>query len=765
MTYPLLPYSQLVYDMLRDTPGVYQYGPIVYRINKDDVDTGRLRYAVEAALRQHPAFQMIIDDSGQTFIERDDILVGEYHSIRIDASEDSVCVSVSINRILGDTYSWLVLIQDIFNAYNGVPLRYDGYVDYLERVEANKRTDRYQIHKVWLEEQFGNIDCPVRPHTDIPLDTETMPISGVYADEYALSMSGRSYSEGLEQLAHSEHISQYAFFSLCVALAIMDYENTDAAALTWAYQGRDTLEEQNIFGSLHKDVPMRIQRCVDRKSLLRQARDQVRSGIAHSDYPFTLTAPYCHIWNFAVNVLQQPDLNNVYAKSPIPFEVVMPHNDGPAIAYSLLDVEIENTESGSIRLVYKYSATHYKEESIRRFARLVRRNADWLLGFHHTVTERLRNLLDGDSWLRDCMEQSLAKGAAMCPDKRMNPVRSIDGLLCFLDRFLTCMPWQSLGLGEDLCMFRRMDQSTGYFLYLFDQPLDALKGKGYLYPSVQYVPCVAAWIKEFNNAWRVFLDSTDSWNADYYEEVAADGLFGLDKGWYEPKENWHTWNEFFARKLSSPAARPVGNAVVVAPTDGILQPCVQIDMHSCLTVPDCLALKTSSVRSVADLLGDSPYRNDFAGGCMLHQMLDFYDYHRVHSPVDGTVADMRVIDGYSGSGGVVIWDNERKRYAYDNPNELGFQMIETRGVLVLDTACCGKVAVIPVGMAQVCSVNWVDGLGVGKAVRKGDELGFFLCGGSDVMLLFQKNVDIRLVSEVGCQLLMGVSLCNIAEKN
>lgn len=758
--FPLLPYSQLVFEMMHEISGIYDFS-LCIRFDQRLVDVRHLEKSVTKAVNNHPALLSQIDQDGIQHFAPD--VKNPYFHIDVREEEGSVLLTVRINRILGDGTSFQLLLEDILKAYEGIILKPDYYFSYLNKVEEHKKSEEYKKHKYLLEEEYGTITCPVRPHTDIPLDTEVVPVAGMFADEYLLSVSGESYSDGIEQLAGSEHISPNAFFSLCAALAIMDYENTDEAALTWAYLGRDTLEEQSIFGSLHKDIPMKISRYGDRKLLMRQARDQIRSGIAHSDYPLTLTAPYNQVWNYAVNVLQQPNLNAVYANSPFPFEVIEPHSDAPSIAYSLLDVEIEMADNGTVRLVYKYSATHYKEESIRRFARLVRRNADWLLGFHHPITRKLMDMFDADDWLRDCMEQSLEKSATMCPDKRMNPVRTVDDLQCFLDRFLTSMPWQSLGLGKDMSMFRRMDQSTGYFLFLFDQPLDALNGLGYLYPSIQYVPCVAAWIKEFNNAWREFLDSTDSWNDDYYKEIASDGLFGLDKGWYESKENWHTWNEFFARRLRYAEARPAGNAAVVAPADGILQPCVQIDSDSRLVVPDCVALKTSSVRSVADLLGESPYRNDFAGGCMVHQMLDFYDYHRMHSPVDGTIVDIRVIDGCSGSGGVVIWDEKRKRYAYDNPNELGFQMIETRGVLVIDTEGYGKVAVVPVGMAQVCSVNWTDGLEVGKAVRKGDELGYFLCGGSNVVLLFQKDRLVSLSVEPGGQILTGTNLALLYE--
>jgi hypothetical protein len=61
---------------------------------------------------------------------------------------------------------------------------------------------------------------------------------------------------------------------------------------------------------------------------------------------------------------------------PFAFEPIET-NVTPHIAYSLLDVEIYDGEELIIN--YRYSATHYKESSIRRFAALVRKYAEWLL--------------------------------------------------------------------------------------------------------------------------------------------------------------------------------------------------------------------------------------------------------------------------------------------------------------------------------------------------------------------------------------------------
>ena len=75
---------------------------------------------------------------------------------------------------------------------------------------------------------------------------------------------------------------------------------------------------------------------------------------------------------------------------------------------------------------------------------------------------------------------------------------------------------------------------------------------------------------------------------------------------------------------------------------------------------------------------------------------------------------------------------------------IGWQAIETRDSIVLDTDY-GLVAIIPVGMSQVSSCNFTEGLSVGDEVEKGDELGYFLFGGSDIVMIFQDGVDVNMV--------------------
>ena len=330
--------------------------------------------------------------------------------------------------------------------------------------------------------------------------------------------------------------------------------------------------------------------------------------------------------------------------------------------------------------------------------------------------------------LRSLLEQSLAQAAIANPHRETNPVRTVEEWCAYVERFARCMPWQGMDIGEEASFFRRIDQNIGYFYFLLDQPLDTLRDKGYIYPSLQYEPRVAAWLRDYNTAWGEWLSGPDSWNNSYYNLARTDARFELDTDRYESPDHWHSWNDFFTRKLNSQFS--ILNSQFISPCDGEIA---------------FSPVKTASIDNWLDLLSDSPYRDAFAGGETTHIVLDVFDYHRFHSPCDGTVLECKTIEGIHAGGGVIIWDEEQGRYRYDQLGVTDFQMLETRGVLILDTPAFGKIALVAVGVQQVSSVQWTHPklnsqfsiLNSQFSIRQGTELGCFKFGGSDIVLFFE----------------------------
>ena len=79
----------------------------------------------------------------------------------------------------------------------------------------------------------------------------------------------------------------------------------------------------------------------------------------------------------------------------------------------------------------------------------------------------------------------------------------------------------------------------------------------------------------------------------------------------------------------------------------------------------------------------------------------------------------------------------------DAPDSPGYQFIQARGLILIESEI-GLVAVLPIGMAQVSSVVLADNIKPGNWVNKGDEISKFQLGGSDIVMVFQKDAKVQL---------------------
>ncbi len=236
----------------------------------------------------------------------------------------------------------------------------------------------------------------------------------------------------------------------------------------------------------------------------------------------------------------------------------------------------------------------------------------------------------------------------MNPDRSTNPAQSLEQYYEFISWAERALPGDLLEQKPDATLYQRLDQSLGYLYYICDQPLDELKGRGFFNNSLQYVEPFASWNRSFVRSWGAFLNSPESWNEGYLRLAQADTTFGLDRGWYEDPSHWKTFNQFFARRLRSASQRPVAartdNSVLVSLSMPFLKGCGPSDNASRVIEEKGIAVKTGTVQSVAQLVGDqSKYQHAFAGGTFTHLFLDVGDYHHYHFPLSGVVREVTVI--------------------------------------------------------------------------------------------------------------------------
>ena len=365
-------------------------------------------------------------------------------------------------------------------------------------------------------------------------------------------------------------------------------------------------------------------------------------------------------------------------------------------------------------------------------------------------TLELISIIENNENIKSLLVKSIDQAKMVNPDKTTNPAQTLEEYYQFVTWAETCMPWSILPTTPYSSLYDKIDQSLNYFYFINDQPLPELEDMGFFNNSLQYVSPYNDWLVSFNKAWGLYLDTPESWNNEYYQLALTDDKFGLSYDWYEDPSNWKSFNQFFSRYLKSPDKRPISSpydsTVIVSPADAVPQGVWEIDANSNIVLEGGVAIKSGTLTSIVKLIGEeSEYKNEFAEGIMTHTFLDVQDYHRFHFPVSGVIKEMRIIDEQEAVGGIVTWDGSIQRYMFD-PTVTGWQSIETRGCVIIDTEKFGLVALLPIGMSQICSIKFEDNIHVGTSVNKGDMLGCFLFGGSDYVMVFQKNAGFELTA-------------------
>ena len=367
---------------------------------------------------------------------------------------------------------------------------------------------------------------------------------------------------------------------------------------------------------------------------------------------------------------------------------------------------------------------------------------------HKEITNDLILLLEKNPEINDMLNESIMEAKKINPNKLTNPVQSIEEYYNFIDEFSQLIPQQIIENPKNL-VFDQILQSLCYFYFLVDQPIKQLDSKNLFKNNLQYYPPFSDWLRKFANTWGDFLDTPESWNEKAYNGFYSDPNFGLQKGWYESPDNWKTFNEFFSRYLKSPDQRPIAfpenDSVVVSPADSVPQGVWRIDNESNIEVNEGLNIKNSIFFNVNELLSaDSEYKNAFANGVLTHTFLNVFDYHRYHFAVGGLIKEVKIIQ--ENVALEASWDPDKKIYI--PIDSTGWQFTQTRGYVVMETKDYGLVVLMPMGMAQVSSVNFEEDVKVGSVHKKGDMLGTFLFGGSDFIMLFQDKAGFEITAPI-----------------
>ena len=366
----------------------------------------------------------------------------------------------------------------------------------------------------------------------------------------------------------------------------------------------------------------------------------------------------------------------------------------------------------------------------------------------------LKSEISKNPELENLIKKAIEIGAKINPDLNTNPIRNLNDYFNFLNFTEKSLP-HILFFKEPkkFKIYEKIDQCLNYFFFISNIQLNELNKFNLYNNTLQYYQPYENFLKFFTLNWGKFLNSKDSWNENYYKIYLNDDLFNLKKNWYENHKNWKTFNQFFSRKLLNENSRPIfqqnDDKFLIIPADSTPQGIWQIKNGFIELNPNekKLILKSKEFLKISTLLSEkSSYKNHFKNGILTHSFLDVYDYHRFHFPISGTIKEIMKIEGNYAVGGSINWSEKEKKYLLDSSIP-SWESIETRALVVLENEIYGLIAILPVGMMPVCSIEFEPGLKVGKKVKKGEMIGTFLFGGSDFVIIFNENVDFKFTVE------------------
>ncbi|KAI1442340.1 putative phosphatidylserine decarboxylase [Annulohypoxylon stygium] len=326
------------------------------------------------------------------------------------------------------------------------------------------------------------------------------------------------------------------------------------------------------------------------------------------------------------------------------------------------------------------------------------------------------------------------------------------------------------------------------FYWIFNQPDVEIY-------QTQITPANAGTDPTWLSYWQVlyarqigsFLDTKDSTSG--IDSFYKNPIYNTEADKWEdpPGGEWASFNQFFARHWKDiDEARPLNPDDTA---DNVVTSAADSRFGDTFPVENGIVEIKGFQWPIKKLLQES--WDDFNDGCFMHAFLSPSDYHRQHAPVSGEVLEAKVIpelvylhvtkDSDSSPGLVadrgllvkkpltterrlkqLLAGGGKKLRSLINgaginlteditaPDDPGYQWCQTRGLIVIQTENYGKVAVLPIGMAQVSSV--VLSVEKGQTVTKGDEISYFQFGGSDIVLVFEKPVDYSVVMGDKCNI-------------
>lgn len=323
------------------------------------------------------------------------------------------------------------------------------------------------------------------------------------------------------------------------------------------------------------------------------------------------------------------------------------------------------------------------------------------------IVQKLRNYLYDEQFVQPEFERAfeMAKKTASELFEEFK-IETVDDYLDFYDRLVKWVPYEkpeaTAKPGDDKKDGTFVYNSLCMFYFVLNQ--DPLSGTQSATRPTTHSPYtwLSRWIIDYAKEMGKWMDTTASIN-----KGTIDTFYKMDNYHMEdydrPRDDWQTFNEFFARRFKPgrrPIASPEDDTVIVSPADAKYDSAINVDpLGVCHIKGIPWSIKQLLDENRHSFVGDS-----FAGGKFCHSFLGPSDYHRIHAPVSGSVVEATVIEGLcyleviyrpeSGSLQMCRSMDVTDPISLGAPNNAGYQFIQARALILLETKQLGLVAVL-----------------------------------------------------------------------
>ena len=184
--------------------------------------------------------------------------------------------------------------------------------------------------------------------------------------------------------------------------------------------------------------------------------------------------------------------------------------------------------------------------------------------------------------------------------------------------------------------------------------------------------------------------------------------------------SYKNFNEFFIRKFKKGKRKFVQDS-------NVLPACCEARYFGYDKIDDDVLVPVKGkYLNATQLIGDAEKAKPFEGGSLVIARLCPVDYHRYHYPDSGKTIESFPIHGQFHSVNPIALKNRPEIF-----------IANERRVSILETKNFGKLAYIEVGAAMVGKI--IQSHNEDKSFRRGQEKGYFLFGGSTVIVIGEQG--------------------------